>query len=64
MSNICDKIDELIADEQEAIDSYNEFLPTIPGDDIHKIYLTIENIREDEQRHYKELLQLKDILSC
>ena len=64
MSNICIKIDELIEDEQEAIDKYNEFLPTIPGNGAPEIYLAIENIREDEQRHYKELLQLKDILSC
>ena len=61
MSNICNKIDALIADEQEAIDKYAEFLQTIPAPEI---YLTIENIREDEQRHHKELLQLKNILSC
>jgi len=64
MSNICIKIDELIEDEQEAIDKYNEFLSTMPVNGAPGNYLTIENIREDEQRHHKELLQLKDILSC
>ena len=62
MSNICNKIDNMIVDEQEAIDIYDEFLTTIPGHP--EIYLTIENIRKDEQRHFKDLLHVKDILSC
>ena len=62
MSNICNKIDNMIVDEQEAIDIYDEFLTTIP--DHPEIYLTIENIRKDEQRHFKDLLHVKDILSC
>ena len=61
MSTVCNKIGELIADEQEAIDIYDDFLTTMPDPEI---YLTIENIRKDEQRHFKELLQLKDILRC
>jgi rubrerythrin len=60
MKNFNDKIDDLIKDEQEAIDGYNEFLDSIKDNkDFKSIQRIIDDIIYDERQHKSILKEMK-----
>ena len=73
MSDICNRIDGMVADEKRAIDEYTNFLPEIPHDDLskkgktiygHNFYIAFSNLRDEKEEHLKTLLEFSDILGC
>ena len=64
MSDICNRIDGMVADEKRAIDEYTNFLPEIPHDDLskkgktiygHNFYIAFSNLRDEKEEHLKTL---------